>query len=1114
MYLRDERHDRAFEILNRWADLDRQGHLLKKKETSIDGEFLKEVFCDALGYTLATEDPNSYTLTRQLTIPGVGSADGAIGLFGPENAASPMAVIELKGTHVDLDHDRSNGRTSIQQCWDYLNALPDCPWGIVSNFETIRLYHRNKTQLAYEEFTLQDMRDPTLFLEFYCLLQRDGLLGSAYGQPPRATRLLEESDSQRLEVGDKLYEIFSSHRNALIRYLKRVRGKSRDSAIRIAQKILDRIIFIAFCEKRGLLPHKCLETAYATLPPFSKVTNPRWRNFLDLFHAIDKGHNSLDLKHGYNGGLFRHDPEVDDLQLDDDWTEAFTQIATYDFKEEVNVDVLGHIFEKSIGELELLRLNGLFDDDEPVAADASGKMPKSAERKRFGVYYTPPDFTRFLIRRTLTDLIERRQDAILAAHGLKPEGLLADAPSAALAAYWKDCWNDLRAIKLVDPACGSGAFLIRAYDVFEEEYTRVAAQRAFHEGPAAEDLIDSIANGILSDNLHGVDLSEQAVEIAQLALWIRSARRGKTLADLSRNVIWHNSLVEDPAVHSRAIDWKAAFPAVFDRQAEGFDCVVGNPPWERMKLQEREFFAHSAPEIAEAVSAAERRRLIGELATDNPTLHAEYLAAKKSADQSLDYARNSGKFPLTGQGDINTYMLFAELARRIVTPQGRVGLLVPSGIATDNTTKDYFATLIDSQALIGLYDFENRLKVFPEVHGRFKFTALIFGGSETRHAQADFFFFAHRMEDLQDKKRHIVLTVKDIALFNPNTRTCPIFRTRRDAELTKAIYRRVPILIDESRKNGGNPWGIKYCTMFHQTNDADLFQSPESLRKTGAALAGNRWIGDGRTFLPLYEAKMVQAYDHRAAGVTIQTGNWVRQGQTEPTSLVQHQNPEFVVQPRWWVEETEVDKRLGGALRPSYLAYKDVTSPTNTRTMIAAMIPHVAIVNSAPLMLTDPARSERSVCCLLANLNSICLDFVARQKVGGLHLNFFIINQFPLFPPEKYAEKCPWEKRRSLENWISERVLKLTCTADDMRPLALAAGFAEGVHQWQPRDRAELLAELDAAFLLLYGLDREDAQYVLSTFSGLDTGEETLPGMDSRQTLVMKSYDHLLSRSG
>ena len=326
-----------------------------------------------------------------------------------------------------------------------------------------------------------------------------------------------------------------------------------------------------------MLPGNSLEAAYATIPPFSKVTNPRWRNFLDLFAAIDKGHERLDLKHGYNGGLFRHDPEVDDLQLSDDWTDFFHDVTHYDFNNEVNVDVLGHILERSISDLRRLRAGGLFDRDLPPGEPPPrGVMPKSAERKRSGIYYTPPDFTRFLVRQTFSVLVKEHRAAILAAHGLSDDDLVTDGPSESLAAYWRECWDDLRSIKLCDPACGSGAFLIAAYDAYEDEYVRVADHRREREGPAADGLIDTIPELILNENLYGVDLSEQSVEITQLALWIRSARRGKTLADLSRNIIQGNSLAESDLPH--AFDWRETFPAVFGREDAGFDCIVRQPP--------------------------------------------------------------------------------------------------------------------------------------------------------------------------------------------------------------------------------------------------------------------------------------------------------------------------------------------------------------------------------------------------------------------------------------------------------------------------------------------------------------------------------------------------------
>ena len=306
--------------------------------------------------------------------------------------------------------------------------------------------------------------------------------------------------------------------------------------------------------------------------------------------------------------------------------------------------------------------------------------------------------------------------------------------------------------------------------------------------------------------------------------------------------------------------------------------MIGNPPWERMKLQEREFFSLPAPEIATATNAAKRRQLVTKLESDDPALYGRYQQALAAADSLLTYCRTSEQYPLTGKGDINTYAVFAELAYRLVAPHGRVGLLVPSGIASDMTTKDFFAAVAESNRLIRLFDFENRLKTFfPDVDGRFKFCILNFGGEKATAAKADFVFFAHRVEELEDRNRHIALSAADIRLLNPNTRTCPIFRTRRDAEITKAIYRRIPVLIDTNREGPtGNPWGIQFKTMFHQTNDAELFREAETLKGDGFKLKGNRWIKGKQVFLPLYEAEDgagVRSPRSRASSWTSRTGS-------------------------------------------------------------------------------------------------------------------------------------------------------------------------------------------------------------------------------------------------
>jgi hypothetical protein len=811
MIYRDDKQAKAHDIIKKWVDLEKQGHLARK-ETALDADFLREVFGDALGFKSVTENPERFQLQRNFTVEGVGTADGALGEFTPRSLRAPTAVIELKGADADLDFDKFNGRTAVQQCWDYLNALQDCPWGIVSNFVTFRLYHRYRTSLSYQEFHLKDLQDDEIFRQFYCLFGHGGLLPGPHGQKPRALMLLEKSDTRQREVGDELYRIYSENRNLLIQHLQINLKKSLNDAIKIAQTLLDRIIFIAFCEDRELLPEKCIATAYSDLPVFKKVTNPRWQNFLSLFKAIDEGHDQPPIRiNRFNGGLFANDPEVDDLQLEDEpWTNFFNTIGTYDFRDEINVDVLGHLFEKSIGELEQIRRGSLFTTGPTAEIEGEPAMPKSPERKRFGIYYTPPDFTKFIVRNTVNPVIDEQLAALRQKHGMDEAALNADTPSKQLLAFWKEALEIMKQIKICDPACGSGAFLIQAYDLLEERYNEIVQNLCFHDGTEFDHLLDAVPDFILKENLFGIDLSLQGVEITRLALWIRSAHLGKTLTNLSANIIQGNSLVTDRSVDALAIDWRGAFPEIFGRPGQGgFDAVVGNPPWERLKLQEREFFAYSAPKIAGAVSAATRRELIVKLKAGNPDLFARYAAAVAAADRTLSHVRTSGEFPLTAKGDINTYVLFAELAHKVLAPKGRAGLLVPSGIATDDTTKDFFAELMESKSLRLLYDFENRERLFPDVHGAFKFCILLFGGADVKTPQADFVFFAHQMEEFADKKRHIKLSSADIALLNPNTRTCPIFRTRDDADLTKEIYKRVPILIDKSRKEGGNPWDVR-----------------------------------------------------------------------------------------------------------------------------------------------------------------------------------------------------------------------------------------------------------------------------------------------------------------
>lgn len=521
-----------------------------------------------------------------------------------------------------------------------------------------------------------------------------------------------------------------------------------------------------------------------------------------------------------------------------------------------------------------------------------------------------------------------------------------------------------------------------------------------------------------------------------------------------------------------------AFPTVDQRG--GFDVVLGNPPWEQTQLEEKQFFAARAPEIANA-AGARRKRLIAELATEDPPLFAEYLAALREADGVSHLARSSGRYPLTGRRRINTYALFAEAMRDAVGPTGRAGVIVPTGIATDDTTRHFFADLVEQSSLVSLFDFENRQGLFPAVDSRMKFCLLTLTGHERpARSGADFVFFAHQVGDLADPERRFTLSAADLELLNPNTRTAPVFRSARDAELTKAIYRRVPVLIAEGPPER-NPWGISFRQgLFNMTSDSHLFRTAADLEAEGATLTGNTYEApDARRWLPLYEAKMVDFYDHRAADVVISPTAKARQRQPSYLSPAEHADLTRLAMPQSWVSEAEVDTRLPD-LRGWLLGFCDVTSSTNERTVIPAVIPMAAVGHTLPLVFS--AGSASKLVLLGASLASLAFDFASRQKVATNHLTFFVLDQLPVLPPETYDQRTPWDLDRRLEDWVLDRVLELTYTAWDLEGFALDLGYDGPPFRWNDQRRTLLRAELDACFFHLYGIERDNVGYICDTF--------------------------------
>ena len=473
------------------------------------------------------------------------------------------------------------------------------------------------------------------------------------------------------------------------------------------------------------------------------------------------------------------------------------------------------------------------------------------------------------------------------------------------------------------------------------------------------------------------------------------------------NDLWNDA--KSVARRESFLHWEAAFPGVWRgwqdyRPEGGFDAVIGNPPWDRIKLQEVEWFATRDPELARAPTAAARRAGIRQLREQGAPLAAEFDAAKERADKLGQLVRASGHYPLLGGGDINLYSLFVERAMSLIKPDGLVGLLTPSGIYADKTAARFFKSVSTNGRVSGLFDFENKKIFFKDVHASFKFCALIFGGEQRRFDQTECAFFLHDTNTINDPDRCFPLAPDDFARVNPNTGTAPIFRTRRDADITRRIYERHPVLVDRSDGGERRVWPVRYHTMFHMANSSHLFRTAEQLEEAGFyPVQANRWKRGNQTCVPLYEGKMVQAFDHRAASVVNREGNLFRPGQPDRTLDEEHRDPAFAPRPRYWIDQQE------SPATQSYewmLSFKDITASTNVRTMIAAVVPQVGCGHTLPVLLpADDGFDSKSAARLLANLNSFAFDYVARQKVQSTHLTWYTVEQLPVIAPDAYDRR-------------------------------------------------------------------------------------------------------------
>ncbi len=538
-------------IIANWQYSLRDSDLSKTKEKSIQGSFLIKFFEEILGYASQMSGKDEWNLIQHpASEVDAQEPDGSLGFF-TKGEKITKAVIELKDAKTLLDKKQSGrekGYTPIEQAYLYATKFDRCSWIIVSNFREIRLYHKNRTQDFYEKFDVLELHKAEEFKRFYYMLCKQNLIA------PKSSVIDELANASTTEdenITLKFYQDYKTIRLSLFHHLvDHNPDVEKTLLLEKAQKIIDRLIFILFCEDTGsLLPRNLAQDTYTLGIKSRERSDQRvWREFKNLFMDIDLGRSDIDPEiNQYNGGLFAPDAVLDSLVIKDAIWLHIVSLNKYDFESELNVNILGHIFEQSISDIENFK------------AELLGRQTENttSRRKKEGIFYTPGFITKYLVE----DVVGR---------------FLVEHP------------DELGTIKILDPACGSGAFLNQAHSYLMKEYETRLEQRLIEKARAQQldfsDVNLAASNrSILLNNVFGVDLNQESVEITKLSLWLKTARSTEPLQNLDKNIKCGNSIVDNPMyAGDRAFQWDEQFKSIL--AGGGFDVIIGNPPYVRQEL--------------------------------------------------------------------------------------------------------------------------------------------------------------------------------------------------------------------------------------------------------------------------------------------------------------------------------------------------------------------------------------------------------------------------------------------------------------------------------------------------------------------------------------------------
>ena len=562
------------ESLNKWINLLKNGVLDKSKEEEFQGEFLYDIFTTVLHATNKSDGQDEWNLERETTTQLDGQkADGVLGFFDKDGKKDIRAVIELKGAKVPLDQRQKrvgDTRTPVEQAFNYAPKYgKNCQWVIVSNYKEIRLYRAND-MTEYQVFFLKDLRDDLEFKKFIYVLSFFALVGTDK-RKAKTLELSEEYQKNQSEIEKKFYKEYKEIRLKIFENIRKNNPIVNENIlIEKVQKLLDRFLFICFCEDKGLLPNNSYEKIVQRGEAFGDI----FESFKMLCNWINIGSPKNDINK-FNGGLFKSDDVLDTLIVDDEVFKEMEKISLYDFDSEMNENILGHIFEQSINDIEELKksLSGEEYDS------------KKSKRKKDGIFYTPKYITKYIVENSIKNWLDDRRREL--GEDELPELTESDMKFDVYkknytknyrkhVEFWEKYREAVRNIKIVDPACGSGAFLITAFE-YLLNYNKYLDEKIF-DLIGTQGLFSDRTKEILQNNIFGVDLNRESIEITKLSLWLKTADKDKTLATLENNIKCGNSLIDDPEIVGElAFDWEKEFPEVFENG--GFDIVIGNPPY-------------------------------------------------------------------------------------------------------------------------------------------------------------------------------------------------------------------------------------------------------------------------------------------------------------------------------------------------------------------------------------------------------------------------------------------------------------------------------------------------------------------------------------------------------